>query len=425
MSDYPPDWAGFAATENMLAARGERQSRLAEISSLEAGWLDGEGQRVGQRVITLALTVGDRLTEHGVIGPSLYPTIEGGVVFEWSRGPQDLSIEAKPDLTLVLGRVHVGARNIAESTAEEPDLSEAIAALIAAAATPQLYVSAPASLDLRPLLDGLKQRGAQPYLVSDVASPGADALESLRLAIQGADQVLVVLGDPPTSDPVFDAGLAIGLGKPLLIIAAPGVIVPAGLARQVIAQARPGDLDAINFTLDHLRRRAPLDTSRAPSPGGRPLGAGIADQLLYRLSAPGCTDASRIEGLAEAIEASGSIATVKDGPGRGFDLGVWSDDLEAVGGNPLLVKVTRSLAPGTIDQARADLADHPSARLGLVVYQEAPAGDRPPSPAGPGQGGRPVLAISLQQILRLMASASFAEVVRDIGNRNAHGLHVA
>jgi hypothetical protein len=81
--------------------------------------------------------------------------------------------------------------------------------------------------------------------------------------------------------------------------------------------------------------------------------------------------------------------------------------------------VTRSLAPGIIDQARADLAGHPSARLGLVVYLEVLDGDRPPSPAGPGQGGRPVLAISLQQLLRGMASASFAEVIRDIGDRNA------
>ncbi len=410
----------------MLAVReGWQSHRLAEISSLEAGWLDGEGQQVSQSVIALALVVGERLAERGVVNPSLYPTIEGGVVFEWSRGPQELSIEVEPDLTLVLGRVHVGARTITESTAEEPYLSEAIAALIAAAAAPRLYVSAPGGLDLHPLLDGLKQRGAEPYVLSDAAQLGAEALGSLRLAVQGADYVLVVLGDRPAPDPVFEAGLALGLGKPLLIIAAPGVIVPAGLAGQVIARARPGDLDAINFTLDHLRQRAPQDTRRAPSPSNRPLGADIADQVLYRLSAHGCADASRIEGLAEAIEASGGIAAVNDGPGRGFDLGVWSDDLEAIGGNPLLVKVTRSLAPGIIDQARADLADHPTARLGLVVYLEAPAGDPPRPLAQPGQAGFPVLSISLQQLLGHMASASFAEVVRDIANRNAHGLRAS
>jgi hypothetical protein len=37
MSDYPPDWPGFAESENMLAAgRGRQSHRLAEISRLEA-----------------------------------------------------------------------------------------------------------------------------------------------------------------------------------------------------------------------------------------------------------------------------------------------------------------------------------------------------------------------------------------------------
>lgn len=62
---------------------------------------------------------------------------------------------------------------------------------------PRLYVLAPSDLDLRPLLDGLKRRGTQPYVLSDVALLGGEILESLRLAIQRADRVLIVLGDPP------------------------------------------------------------------------------------------------------------------------------------------------------------------------------------------------------------------------------------
>jgi hypothetical protein len=87
--------------------------------------------------------------------------------------------------------------------------------------------------------------------------------------------------------------------------------------------------------------------------------------------------------------------------------------------------VTRSLEPGAIDQARADLAGHPSARLGLVVYLEVPAGDRPPPLAELGQARLPVLTISPHQLLRRMAAASFAKVVRDIGNRNAHGIRAS
>lgn len=298
-------------------------------------------------------------------------------------------------------------------------------AVTRAPAALRLYVSAPSDLDLRPLLDGLKRRGAEPYVLSDVAPLGAEILQSLRLAIQRADRVLVVLGDALAPNPMFEAGLALGLGKSLLIIAAPGAPVPTDLAGQVIARARPDDLDAINFALDQVEQRTPGDARRTPGPAGRPLGADVVDQLLARLSVSGLTEASSIAVLVEAIEASGSVAVVNTEHDPGFDLGVWSDDLEAIGGNPLLVEVKRSLVPGAVDQVLHGFADHPSARLGLVVYLEPPAGDRSPSRAELDRARFPVLIISLQQLLRRMASASFAEVVRDMRNRSAHGLSLS
>ena len=215
---------------------------------------------------------------------------------------------------------------------------------------PRLYVSAPNDIDLRPLLDGLKRRGTEPYVLSDVAPLGAEILQSLRLAIERADRVLVVLGDAPAPNPMFEAGFALAFGKPLLIIAAPGATVPTDLAGQVIARARPDDLDAINFALDQVQQRAPLGTRRTPGPTGRPLRPDVVDRLLDRLSASASTDGSSIAILAEAIEASGEVAVANTGRDAGFDLGVWSDDLEAIGGNPLLVEMKRSLVPGAVDQ---------------------------------------------------------------------------
>jgi hypothetical protein len=148
-----------------------------------------------------------------------------------------------------------------------------------------------------------------------------------------------------------------------------------------------------------------------PLPGGSPLGIGLAEQLLDRLGAPGCTEASAIEVLAEAMEAAGNVVVVDCARRRGFDLAVSSGDLEAIGGDPLLVKAKRSLAPGTVDQVLRRLADRPNAHLGLVVYLETLTGDQPPSGGQLGRIRFPVLVISARQLLRNMASASFAEVV--------------
>jgi hypothetical protein len=161
-------------------------------------------------------------------------------------------------------------------------------------------------------------------------------------------------------------------------------------------------------------------TPPTPGPDIHPLETDIADQLLDRLNAAGCTEASAIDVLTWAFAAAGNTVVVDCARRRGFDLCVSSSHLEAIGGDPLLVKVKRSLAPGTVDQVLRKLADRPNARLGLVVYLESLAGNQPPSGAQPGPNRFPVLAardrfpvlvISARQLLRSMASASFAEVV--------------
>ena len=111
-------------------------------------------------------------------------------------------------------------------------------------------------------------------MLSDVAPLGAEILQSLRLAIQRADRVLVVLGDAPAPNPMFEAGLALGFGKSVLIIAAPGATVPTDLAGQVIARARPDDLDAINFALDQVQQRAPWEHSPHSRPNWTPTRGG-------------------------------------------------------------------------------------------------------------------------------------------------------
>jgi hypothetical protein len=290
-------------------------------------------------------------------------------------------------------------------------------------AVPRLYVSASGDVDLRPLLEGLKRRGTDPYVLSDVAPLGADIVQGLLVAIRNADRVLIVLSEELSFNPLVEAGMALALRKPLLIIAAPGVAVPSDLAGQLITQARADDLDAINFVLDHVGSPVSAHGIRGmPRATGRPLGHADTDRLLSRLREPGLTERSAIAILLEAIEASGGVGVVNAGGASDFDLGVWSDDLDAIGGNPLVIEVRRSLRPGAVDQVMEYLYAHPSARLGLIVYLDPATGEGPPVQEELSKARFPVLAISLHQLLQQMTSASFAEVIRDMRNRIAHGL---
>ena len=284
------------------------------------------------------------------------------------------------------------------------------------------FISAPVGMDLRPLLAGLQRRGAAPYVLSDVARLGADISENLQEAIATADSVLVVLAaDRPSLNCAFEAGMAVGIGKPVVVVTDPDAAVPSDFGGFLVVRARPDDLDAINFALDQAERH-PAISARVAAATGKALGP-RTDQLLDRaariltLTGPAAIEQAATELLIEAIEDSGAVAVKSPGPDHRFDLGVWSDDLGAIAANPLLIELKRSFRRETVQQAAAALRATSSARVALIVYLD-------PASPGPGelQAAFPVLAISLPELLGQMRGASVAEVVRQLRNRSVHGL---
>lgn len=89
------------------------------------------------------------------------------------------------------------------------------------------FISAPAGMNLRRLMAELRRRGVSPYVLSDVAPLGASIMQSLQQAIDTADFVLVVLGTAESRQNVlFEAGMAVGRGKPVVVIVDPGEAPP-------------------------------------------------------------------------------------------------------------------------------------------------------------------------------------------------------
>jgi hypothetical protein len=288
------------------------------------------------------------------------------------------------------------------------------------AAAPRVFISHQGDADIRPLLEGLRDRGTDPYVLSDVAVLGSEFVEALRNAVERADLVVAVLAGERAPNAYFAAGVAYALGKPLMLIVPPGARTPSDLVGQLVVRARPDDLDAINFVLDQVARRVQSVPPAASAPSERALGPAVVAELLERLRRES-QEWEAIAVLIEAIEASGAVAATNVDPDAGFDLGVWSDDLAAIGGNPLVVDLKREHSREATSQALHALAKHPTARLALLVYLL-------PSPDAVVAAERemtrasyPVLAISLEELIRRMASASFAEVVRDLRNQSVHG----
>jgi len=258
-----------------------------------------------------------------------------------------------------------------------------------------------------------------------VAPLGASIAQSLRQAIAQAETVLVILGDPAGSqNALFEAGIAVGMGKRVIVITDPGEETPPpDLAGLLTIRARPDDLQAITFALGQAEGRAIPDSVAAPAIG-HPLGDTRVDELLALLKKGGPRERSVVRVLKTALEEAGTVTVerpVQD-THRRIDLGVWSDDLDAIALNPLLIEVKRTLSRDAVDQTLALLQGSPM-HAALLVYL-----DPPPSQTDRHEALEvplPVLAASLETLLERMRTSSFAEVVRDLRNQAVHGVPAA
>ncbi len=279
------------------------------------------------------------------------------------------------------------------------------------------FIAAPGKANLNPVTAVLEARGWETFALADVARLGASLGEAVADAIRSADVVVAILDDSEEAEgTIFEVGLAAGMGKPVLILASSEARVPVDLRGFLQVRASPDNAEAIALALDNFERYEAGSTGeRAPRHSvGRPLGP-YADHLLEE-TREGELELSEVEELlVRAVEASGAVASGGVGPRRSFDIGVWSDDLDAIAGNPLLVEVRPRIDSAGVRNSLLALHRVSGARAALIVALEEP------TEIETARLRWPVLGISLRKLLEEMRDSSFAEVVRELRNRSVHG----
>lgn len=236
---------------------------------------------------------------------------------------------------------------------------------------------ATAELDIGEVRAAIQQLDLDAVTLEQVTAPGGTWSDSLRRCVAAADMVIGIMGDRRKEAYVFfELGVASALNKPTLLFLGPDypmdLVPPSGLPYLRIDLR---NADAVMFGLKQALALSGRDL--APQPAGgfttRPIGP-LADQLLEKLAR---TNPREFEGLMyEAIKASG-VPTMARGGGpddEGIDFAVWSNDLEPMITNPLLIECKSSLR--TQSEVDASLGQMFRALgsirngCGIVLYKE-------------------------------------------------------
>jgi hypothetical protein len=289
------------------------------------------------------------------------------------------------------------------------------------------FIAAAAGAPLAALHDALRARGVR-ILVPEALTVGADIASQTRTPIAQASFVIGVIASKRDSPWVyFQLGQAWAHSRLVILIASPKLgELPSTANSLVVLRIDPSNRQAIDFALDQLLAAPQRETPvvHLPPTGVHGIGNASDAYLSRLLQLEDSHDWASVEELiADAIRSSGAnIVTSSRNKESGADLAVWTDLLDSLVGNPLLIEIKRSLRTGVaaqeaIRQVGADLASANN-RWALLLYAEGPD-HLPQRWFSPHHN---VLALSIRAFLESLRSQSFPELIRDLRNQRVHGV---
>ena len=286
------------------------------------------------------------------------------------------------------------------------------------------FIAANPKTNLETIRALLAERGIEATASYERPWIGARPIDTIMALIDRADLVIGVLDDPASNTNLgFELGYAFARDKKIMVLLPRDArTVPTDLAWTHHIRANPEDAEGIAYNIDALL--ASPEPRRQPyipeEPETRPIGE-MAEPLLERLSeALREHDSLAVERIVlDAIRSSGvervSAGTLTS-PDSGFDLGIWSHDLESSVGNPLLVSVKLRISAWrqvrTLVEQVASLA-----RLRSVDWVLLLVGDGPPEWDPTLEGEEPVLICGIRELVERLRSESFAAVIGSLRDK--------
>jgi hypothetical protein len=294
------------------------------------------------------------------------------------------------------------------------------------APTQTAFIAAPPATDTRALRQVLERLGLHALTVFEADLPGRTLSEVVLECIRRSDVVVGVLGDsPPDTNVLYALGVARGLGKRVLIVAADEAQATVAMLGDPSIRSKPDNEGAIEFALTQLLAAPPhgkpTEEVEESATRTQPID-GLADELLalVRGGEKALPEDQIVEVIRRALVAAGVTAAVTGKvDGDRSALAVWADDLEPWVHNPLLVELlpnVRSAADVqlTIRQVREYMARTQVSTALVLCLGATPT-------AVEEMNASQILLLSVEDFLEALRDAGFGEVIRRLRNRHVPG----
>jgi hypothetical protein len=291
--------------------------------------------------------------------------------------------------------------------------------------TMRVFIAAPANQSLDSLKEELSKRNILPFTAYDLPPATASLSRNIEQAIKEADLIIAVVPAHASPNVFFEIGLAYALKKPFLLLVSPKYgHLPSDLAGTFYLRADPENKEAIGFALDQCMSRIErrVKRPRKLSQEGKPIG-GHADKFLSVIQERGDQLTGReLEILVADLLREAGVEAVSESPHpqAGADIAVWSDALQPLVGNPLLIEVkskiqTKHQLIAALEQVER-YREKSGARLALLVVNTILGSLLSTVPLFGG-----VLAVTLPDLIERLRAKSFADTVRELRNQQVHG----
>ena len=284
------------------------------------------------------------------------------------------------------------------------------------------FVIAARGVAVERFFEALRKESIEPFFISDFLQSSNLTSSALRGAFRSADLIVAFLAPgQPSENVIFEIGLAIGLGRPLMIFSSGDAMLPFDLANFRVEHI---DISTLESAIPSIKRF--FDSKEKAYPAERLIGdeAQPEKKRPYVRGPDFHNELARIRALSDRpVEFERAIAGLlsslgwtvaearPDARGRAPDVAVWIDEIQKEVGNPLAVEIKTSLKPVDVERVRLQLTRYlqtAGAKAGLILY------------GGPDlslnfnivQSFPPILALSFDKFADLLEQERFPDALR-------------